>query len=89
MLVDRTNFGLVLNNHANFYWFEEASSYWLVERISIFLCFSLVNVQHTSGITVYNRRVSNIENLRGPCIAATAGYLLYLGSFETVSYQMH
>ena len=52
MLVDKTNFGLVLYNHANFYRFEEISSYWSVERISIVLCFSLVNQPHTSGITV-------------------------------------
>ena len=43
MLVDKTNFGLVLYNHANFYQFEETSSYWLVKGISVFLCFSLVN----------------------------------------------
>ena len=64
MLVDKTNFGMVLYNHANFYRFEEISSYWSVERISIFLCFSLVNQRHTSGITVnmYNRTVTNIGN---------------------------
>ena len=77
MLVDKINFGLVLNNHFNFYRFEETFSYWLVERISVFLCFSLVNQRHTSGITVYNRAVTNIENLCGPCIAAIAG-LFYL-----------
>ena len=62
MLVDKTNFGLVLYKHANFYWFEETSSYWLVKRISVFLCFSLVNQQHISRITVYNRTVTKIEN---------------------------
>ena len=31
MLADKTNFGLVLYNHANFYWFEETSSYWSVK----------------------------------------------------------
>ena len=62
MLVDKTNFGLVLHNHANFYWFEETSSYWSVKRISVCLCFSFVNQRHTSGITVYNRTVINIEN---------------------------
>ena len=30
MLADKTNFGLVLYNHANFYQFEETSSYWSV-----------------------------------------------------------
>ena len=58
MLLDKTNFGLVLYNHANFYRFE----YWSVKRISVFLCFSLVNQRHTSGFTVYNRTVANIEN---------------------------
>ena len=75
MLVDKTNFGLVLYSHANFYRFEETSSYWLVELTSVFLCFSLVNQRHTSGITVYNRTVTNIENLCEPCIAAIAGFL--------------
>ena len=41
MLVDKTNFGLVLYKHANFYRFAETSSYWLVKRISVFLCFSM------------------------------------------------
>ena len=62
MLVDKTNSGLVYFNHANFYRFDEPSSYWSVERISVFLCFSLVNQRHTSGITVYNRTVTIIEN---------------------------
>ena len=62
MLVDKTNFGLVLYKHANLYRFEKTSSYWSVKRISVFLCFSLVNQRHTSGITVYNRTVTNIEN---------------------------
>ena len=62
MLVDKTNFGLVLYNHDNFCRFEESSSYWSVKRISVFLCFSLVNQRHTSGITVYNRPVTSIEN---------------------------
>ena len=73
MLVDKTNFGLVLYNHANFYRFEETSSYWSVKRILVFLCFSLVNQRHTSGITVYNRIVINIENTVQAEIAAIAG----------------
>ena len=43
MLVDKTNFGLVLYNHADFNRFEETSSYWSVKQISVFHCFSLVN----------------------------------------------
>ena len=62
MSVDKTDFGLVLFDHANFYRFEETSSYWSVKRISVFVCFSLVNQWHTSYITVYNRTVTNIEN---------------------------
>ena len=62
MLVDKTNFGLVIYNHANIYRFEETSSYWSVKRILVFLCFSLVNQRHTSGITVYSRTVTDIEN---------------------------
>ena len=62
MLVDRTNFGLAIYNHANFYRFEKTSSYWSVKQISVFLWFSLVNQRHTAGITVYNRTVTNIEN---------------------------
>ena len=52
MSVDKTDFGLVLCNHANFYRFEETSSYWSVKRISVFLCISLVNQRHTPCITV-------------------------------------
>ena len=62
MLVDKTNFGLVFYNHANFYRFEKTSCYWAVKRISVFPCFSLVNQRHTAGITVYNGTVTNIEN---------------------------
>ena len=62
MLVDKTNFGLVLYNHTNFYRFEETPSYCFVKRISIFLCFSLVNQWQTSSITVYNQTVTSIEN---------------------------
>ena len=62
MLVDKTVFGSVCYNHANFNRFEETSSYWSVKRISGFLFFSLVNQRHTSGITVYNRTVTDIGN---------------------------
>ena len=62
MSVDKTDFGLVLYNHANFNRLEETSSYWSVKQILVFLCFSLVNQRHTSCITVYNRTVTNIEN---------------------------
>ena len=71
MSVDKTDFGLVLYNHANFNRLEETSSYWSVKQISVFLCFSLVNQRHTSCITVYNRT----KTLCGQCIAAIAGYL--------------
>ena len=73
MLADKTNFGSVLYNHANFYQFEETSNYWLVELISIFFSFSLINQRHTSSIIVYNPIVTNIENPCWPCIAAIAG----------------
>ena len=62
ILIDKTNFDLVLCKHANFYRFEERSSNWSVRRISVFLCFLLVNQRHTSVITVYNHTVTNIEN---------------------------
>ena len=75
MSVDKTDFGLVLCNHANFNRLGETSSYWSVKQISDLLCFSLVNQRHTSCITVYNRTVTNIETLCGQCIAAIAGYL--------------
>ena len=52
----------MLYNHANFYRFEETSSYWSVIRRSFFLCFSFGNQRHISAITVYNRKVTNIEN---------------------------
>ena len=39
MLVDKTNFGLVLYNQANFHHFEETSSYWLAKKILVFSAF--------------------------------------------------
>ena len=36
MLVDKTNFDVVLYNPTNFYQSEETSSYWSVKRISVF-----------------------------------------------------
>ena len=80
MLVDKTNFGLVLYNHVNFYRFEKTSSYWSVKRILVFLCFSLVNQRHTAGITVYDRNVTNIEDTVRPCIAAF--HFLYVFKFS-------
>ena len=41
--LNKTNFGLVLYNLTNFYWFEETSSYWSVKRVLVFLCFPLLN----------------------------------------------
>ena len=35
-VADKTIFGLVLYNSANFYRFEESSSYWSVKGISVF-----------------------------------------------------
>ena len=35
MLVDKTNFRLVPYSHANFYRFEESSSYWPVKVVII------------------------------------------------------
>ena len=61
MLVDKINFGLVLYYHANFYPFEELSSYWSVKQISVFSAF------HWSSITVYNRIVTNTENTVHNC----------------------
>ena len=88
MLADKTNFGLVLYNNANFYRFEETSSYWLVKRISVFLCFSLVNQRHTSGIIVYNRTETNVRAVHScngwfPYKAAyTADAIIYKSLFS-------
>ena len=65
MLVDKTNLGLVLYNHDNFYRFDELSSYWLVKTNISFSVFFIGQPGHTSGITVYNRTVTYIENCAG------------------------
>ena len=78
MLVDKTDFGLVLYNHANFYRFEESSSYWSVKRISVFLCFLLVKQRHISGITVYNRTVTNIVNTVRAVHSCNSWFLLLI-----------
>ena len=44
-----------------------------LKRILVYLCFSVVRQRHISGISVYNRTVTNIKTLCGPCIAAIAG----------------
>ena len=85
MLVDKTNFGLVLYNQTNFYQFEETSSYWSVKRISFFLCFSLVNQRHTSGITVYNRTVTNIENTVWAVHSCNSWFYFFFNSFSVIS----
>ena len=73
MLVDKTNFGLVLYNHADLYWLEETSSYWSVKRISVFLCFLLTasDTPPASQFTTVQRPIS--ETLCRSCIAAIAG----------------
>ena len=60
MLVEKTNFGLVLYNYANFYPFEETSSYWLVKEYQFFSAFHWATSD--TSITVYNRTVTTIEN---------------------------
>ena len=87
MLVDKTNFGLVVYNHANFYRFEETSSYWSVKRISVFLCFSLVNQRNISGITVYNRTVTNIENTARAVHSCNSWFkfVLYMNGYTNAS----
>ena len=65
MLVDKTNFGLVIYNHASFYRFDEPSSYWSVKRISLFSAFhwstrdtptasQCITVQRPISKTLYN-----------------------------------
>ena len=51
MLVDKTKFGSVLYNHANFYRFDQ------LHDDQFFSAF-----HWSSAITVYNRTVTNIEN---------------------------
>ena len=76
MLVDKTNLDSVIYNHANFFPFEETSNYWLVERIPVFLCFSLINQWHTFGITVYNRTVTSIENTEQAVHSCNSWFLI-------------
>ena len=61
ILVDKTNFGLVIYNHANFYRFEESFSYWSVKRISV---FSLLFIDQSAHLRHHNVNftVTNIEN---------------------------
>ena len=65
MLVDKTNYGLVIYNHDNFYFFEETSSYWLVKQISVFLSFSLVN-QSSYARFLHDRQLVGCFGLNGP-----------------------
>ena len=73
VLVDKTNFGLVLYNHANFYQFEDISSYWSVKRISVFSAFhwSTSDTPPATQYIIVHRPIA--KTLCGLCIAAIAG----------------
>ena len=86
ILFVKTSFDQVIYNQANFYQFEETSSYWSVKRISVFFCFSLVNQRHTSGITVHNRTVTNIANTVR-AVHGCNGCFMYSLIFENISYR--
>ena len=60
-LVDKTNFGLVIYNHANFYRFEETSSYWSGKRTSVFSAFHW-STSDTPPASQCTTVVTNIEN---------------------------
>ena len=73
MLVDKTNFRLVIYNHANFYRFEETSSHWSVNEKHFYSTFHWSTSETppaSLGITV-QQPIS--KTLCGPCIAAIAG----------------
>ena len=73
MLVDKTNFGLVLYNHANFYRFEETSSYWSVKRISVFSAFHWSASDQPAASQCISVQLPISKTPCGPCIAAVAG----------------
>ena len=89
MLVDKTNSGLVLYNHANLYQFKETSSYWSVERVSVFLCFhwSTNDTPPASQCKTVQWPIS--KTLCGPCIAALAGSVLFLVSTGILFIETH
>ena len=63
MLADKTNFGLVLYNHANFYRFEELSGYWSVNKYQFFSAFhwSTSNTPPASQCTIQIQKVNHHE----------------------------
>ena len=69
----KINFGLVLYNHANFYRFEETSSYRSVKRISVFSAFrwSTSGAPPASQCVAVRWPVSRA--LCRPCVALMAG----------------
>ena len=76
MLVDKTNFGLVLYNHANFYRFEESSN-----EYQFFSAFhwSTTDTPPASQCIAVQCTIS--KTLCGPCIAAIAG-LNFIQNFK-------
>ena len=76
MLADKTNIGLVLYNHTDFYRFEKTSSYWSVKRISVFLCFSLVSGDTLAASQCITVQLPISKTLYGPCIATIAGFFV-------------
>ena len=70
MLVDKTNFDLVIYNRANFKQTEETSSYWSVKRISVFSLLS--DIPATSQCIT----VTNIENTVRAVHSCNSSFLL-------------
>ena len=70
---------------------KKTSSYWSVKRISAFLCFSLVNQRHTSGITVYIQTVTNIENTARAVHSCNSwfGLNIFISSYNYTSIQIY
>ena len=66
-LVDKTNFGLAINNHANFYRFEETSSYWSVKQIEMFVRFcNFPSNRQTGRVSDTFTVIQGINNLFKP-----------------------
>ena len=75
MLVGKTNFGLVLYNHTNFYRFEEHLVIGQLNEYQFFSAFhwSISDIPPASQLITVQSRIS--KTLCGPCIAAIASFI--------------
>ena len=77
MLVDETNVGSVLYNHANFHRFEETSTYWSVNEYQFFSAFHWSTSDTPPASQCITVQYPILKALCRPRIAAISGCVIF------------